>query len=136
MTQPVKPIRAWATYDKWMWMADPYDEGGWRVFAMPLTGEGEEFVTGLRSIPYTVERLAYMLPLRSLRVLFDNGYTLVLHGWPNAPHDRTSWEWRVNDPNGDLRAEGEFTEDKDHEAVERAVIASAAVFNPTVSGDA
>jgi hypothetical protein len=119
----VKPVRAWANYDAWMWMldvTDPYT----RVVAIPLTGTGNEFVTGPKSIVHAVRNLPTlreMGPLRSLRVLYENGCQLQLGNFDG------SWRWKVYDSENVL-ARGGFPEDKDSEAVERAMIAAAAYF--------
>jgi hypothetical protein len=127
----VKPVRAWANYDAWMWMldvTDPYT----RVVAIPLTGAGNEFVTGPKSIGAavrTVPTLREMGPLRSLRVLYENGYELRLWGVVGI-YDlstRIKWKWNVK-LEGVERANGSFHEDKDSEAVERAMVAAAAYF--------
>jgi hypothetical protein len=124
----VKPVRAWANYDGWMWMldvTDPYT----RVVAIPLTGTGDEFVTGPKSIVHavrTVPTLREMGPLRSLRVLYENGYELHL----SIFEDRLC-QWALNNGGADYTkriANGIFPEDKDSEAVERAMIAAAAYF--------
>jgi hypothetical protein len=129
----VKPVRAWANYDTWMWMldvTDPYT----RVVAIPLTGVGNEFVTGPKSIVHAVRNvptLREMGTLRSLRVLYENGYDLWVLPLKYEPG---RWEWHVSkeaDRKAGLfvaAAEGEFPEDKDSEAVERAMVAAAAYF--------
>jgi hypothetical protein len=122
----VKPVRAWANYDEWMWMldvTDPYT----RVVAIPLTGTGNEFVTGPKSIVHAVRNvptLRGMGPLRSLRVLYENGYELKLIRFDQFPDHRGWTLWTE----GGRVAGGNFSEDKDSEAVERAMIAAAAYF--------
>jgi hypothetical protein len=122
----VKPVRAWANYDAWMWMldvTDPYT----RVVAIPLTGTGNEFVTGPKSIVHAVRNvptLREMGPLRSLRVLYENGYQMRLNR-PNYEGDPYLW-WVSKDD--ELAADGSFHEDKDSEAAERAMIAAATYF--------
>jgi hypothetical protein len=122
----VKPVRAWANYDAWMWMldvTDPYT----RVVAIPLTGTGNEFVTGPKSIVAAVRNmptLREMGPLRSLRVLYENGYELKLE-----PRDLAMWEWEIFPEDAMIpKAGGGFFEDKDSEAAERAMIGAATYF--------
>jgi hypothetical protein len=78
-------------------------------------------------------------PLRSLRVLYENGYELKTHsrdGWiAPAAKEGITWYWSLSAPPpttvvlmpGPV-AQGSFWEDKDSEAVERAMIAAAAYF--------
>jgi hypothetical protein len=128
----VSPIRAWAYYDAWMWMQDLAGDFP-RLYAIPLTGEGEEFVSGPTGVVAAVrgmEALAgrEMGPLRSLRVLYENGYELhVNRGLAGVEKPGTFW-WHLYRGKGDRVAYGSFTDDKDHEAVERAMIGVVAWF--------
>jgi hypothetical protein len=126
----VSPIRAWAYYDAWMWMQDLAGDFP-RLYAIPLTGEGEEFVSGPKGVVAAVrgmETLAgrEMGPLRSLRILYENGYELVV--LPQlATFGEDGYLWNLS-RDGKHRANGSIIEDKDHEAVERAMIGAVAWF--------
>jgi hypothetical protein len=75
-------------------------------------------------------------PLRSLRVLYENGAELKLQPRDQAKHPGY-WFWRLYQEKyrfmvdaGEFHlADGDFPEDKDSEAVERAMIAAAAWFS-------
>ena len=147
MTQPVKPIRAWADYDEWWVLLDStgYDTtpGNFEPWEMPKGRTGGPWNEGeYTGIVVAIEDMNHG-PLRSFRVLFDNGYELRLrHG--SREHGETFWfYWNLSPP---LPAEGVYApvgpvaqgsinEDKDHEAVHRALTAAAAYFNPTKLGD-
>jgi hypothetical protein len=127
----VKPVRAWANYDEWMWMldvTDPYT----RVVAIPLTGTGNEFVTGPKSIVHAVRNvptLREMGPLRSLRVLYDNGYELNVKPVGLSSGHLHDWFWYLHQFKDEPEIpHGHYTEDKDSEAVERAMAAAATYF--------
>jgi hypothetical protein len=126
----VKPVRAWAYYDAWMWMQDLAGDFP-RLYAIPLTGVGEEFVSGPKGVVAAVrgmETLAgrEMGPLRSLRILYENGYELVV--LPQlATFGEDGYLWNLS-RDGKHRANGSIIEDKDHEAVERAMIGAVAWF--------
>jgi hypothetical protein len=126
----VSPIRAWAYYDAWMWMQDLAGDFP-RLYAIPLTGEGEEFVSGPKGVVAAVrgmETLAgrEMGPLRSLRILYENGYELVV--LPQlATFGEDGYLWNLS-RDGKHRANGSIIEDKDYEAVERAMIGAVAWF--------
>jgi hypothetical protein len=126
----VKPVRAWAYYDAWMWMQDLAGDFP-RLYAIPLTGVGEEFVSGPKGVVAAVrgmETLAgrEMGPLRSLRILYENGYELVVLP-PLATFGEDGYLWNLS-RDGKHRANGSIIEDKDHEAVERAMIGAVAWF--------
>jgi hypothetical protein len=126
----VKPVRAWAYYDAWMWMQDLAGDFP-RLYAIPLTGEGQEFVSGPKGIVAAVrgmETLAgrEMGPLRSLRILYENGYELEVFP-PLAKFGEDGYLWNLS-LDGKHRANGSIIEDKDHEAVERAMIGAVAWF--------
>jgi hypothetical protein len=126
----VKPVRAWAYYDAWMWMQDLAGDFP-RLYAIPLTGAGEEFVSGPKGVVAAVrgmETLAgrEMGPLRSLRILYENGYELVVLP-PLATFGEDGYLWNLS-RDGKHRANGSIIEDKDHEAVERAMIGAVAWF--------
>jgi hypothetical protein len=126
----VSPIRAWAYYDAWMWMQDLAGDFP-RLYAIPLTGVGEEFVSGPKGIVAAVrgmETLAgrEMGPLRSLRILYENGYELDLIP-PIEEFQEKGYLWDLS-LDGKHRANGSIIEDKDHEAVERAMIGAVAWF--------
>jgi hypothetical protein len=126
----VSPIRAWAYYDAWMWMQDLAGDFP-RLYAIPLTGVGEEFVSGPKGIVAAVrgmETLAgrEMGPLRSLRILYENGYELEVFP-PLAKFGEDGYLWNLS-LDGKHRANGSIIEDKDHEAVERAMIGAVAWF--------
>jgi hypothetical protein len=140
----VKPVRAWAYYDAWMWMQDLAGDFP-RLYAIPLTGVGEEFVSGPKGVVAAVrgmETLAgrEMGPLRSLRILYENGYELKVKGREGTIQGTsdygTTWDWSLWMPlaPGSVYAmpgpiaRGSFPEDKDHEAVERAMIGAVAWF--------
>jgi hypothetical protein len=126
----VKPVRAWAYYDAWMWMQDLAGDFP-RLYAIPLTGVGEEFVSGPKGVVAAVrgmETLAgrEMGPLRSLRILYENGYELVV--LPQlATFGEDGYLWNLS-RDGKHRANGSIIEDKDYEAVERAMIGAVAWF--------
>jgi hypothetical protein len=126
----VKPVRAWAYYDAWMWMQDLAGDFP-RLYAIPLTGAGEEFVSGPKGVVAAVrgmETLAgrEMGPLRSLRILYENGYELVV--LPQlATFGEDGYLWNLS-RDGKHRANGSIIEDKDYEAVERAMIGAVAWF--------
>jgi hypothetical protein len=127
----VKPVRAWAEYDKHTlyW-------GDRMVTTIPKGADDDA-----HWIDDTVESVREALswasddklgwqenwgPLRSLRVLYENGYELYvsLSGTGNV-----YWNVGWNDNNFPKGfAEGNFTEDRDSEAVERAMIAASAWF--------
>jgi hypothetical protein len=115
----VRPIRAWAEYDTWTWMADAATD---KVYSIPTSGDGGPFVSQYISVVQAAAEGDMFRPLRSLRVLYENGYELKMH--PDVPDP---WYWCV-EHGGKLMASGWFAEDKDSEAVERAMIAASAWF--------
>jgi hypothetical protein len=88
----VKPVRAWAEYDEWScYIEDDFDGERGKPFWIwwyPKTGDGAADDGGVQGI---VDGLGYsdqMVgsgPLRSLRVLYENGYELKLIPVPRSP---------------------------------------------------
>ena len=130
----VRPIRAWAEYDDWLVFAiqSAFETGGvrsdgWQRSDIPQTGKG---VPQQYRINYNLaDALSFTEtgPLRSLRVLYDNGIELKLQKYANINGldiTKRHWHWYLRGAD----AAGEFAEDKDSEAVERAMIAAAAWF--------
>jgi hypothetical protein len=134
----VRPIRAWAEYDEWSVFMDHYtgiaSDERWFYDAHLVpkgangacTGHG-----GFRGIAdFFGDEPKPLGPLRSLRVLYENGATLILRQWP--AYSNGPWKWDLWDHGGAHRrmlATGDFPEDKDSEAVERAMVAAAAWFS-------
>jgi hypothetical protein len=125
----VRPIRAWAEYEQCRWYIfwDVMFQQ-WDVWNMPLTGNGGPYEQpGYSSIASAIsdtdERHG---PLRSLRVLYENGYELELDA-DDGPFPG-EWEWLVLGPGQTYQASGSFKEDKDTEATGRAMIAASDYF--------
>ena len=140
MSRIVRPVRAWAEYDAWQVLVGkgPYC----KTYHIPQTGEGDPFVgvysgvaDAVRSLPAI--SLPNIGPLRSLRVLYENGWTLELG--PESGRTTTAsdgWFWYLHeDKDAPEIPHGRFTEDTDSEAVERALIAAAAWFTQQQGGD-
>lgn len=127
MSRIVRPIRAWADYDDWRWFWHDLSE---KVYAIPLTADGHPFVSSWPSVVQAARSFEHE-PLRSLRVLYENGWTLELG--PESGRTTTasgSWFWYLHeDKDAPEIPHGRFSEDKDSEAVERAMIAAAAWFS-------
>jgi hypothetical protein len=129
----VRPIRAWAEYDEWSVYLQQWDAEYWDVVFTP-NGDDDwaysrkefsgiaDFVQGSAGADMTV----HVGPLRSLRVLYENGYEMELDA-DDGPFPG-EWEWLVLGPGETYQASGSFKEDKDSEAVERAMIAASAWF--------
>ena len=138
MTQPVKPIRAWADYDAWWVLLDGtgYETtpGNFEPWEMPKGRAGGPWNEGeYTSIVVAIEDMNHG-PLRSFRVLFDNGVELRLQSYAHIDGldpEKRHWHWGILGRD----AQGEFADDRDHEAVHRAMTAAAAYFNPTKLGD-
>jgi hypothetical protein len=142
----VRPVRAWAEYDKHTlyW-------GDRMVTTIPKGADDDA-----HWIDDTVESVREALswasddklgwqenwgPLRFLRVLYENGYELKAKGREGTIRGTseygTTWDWSLWMPltPGTVYAmpgpvaSGSFPEDKDSEAVERAMIAAAAWFS-------
>jgi hypothetical protein len=120
----VRPIRAWAEYDEWTWMADAATD---KVYSIPTSGDGGPFVSQYISVAQAAAEGDMFRPLRSLRVLYENGYEMELDA-DDGPFPG-EWEWLVLGPGQTYQASGSFKEDKDSEAVERAMIAASAWFS-------
>lgn len=123
----VKPVRAWAEYDEWMWMLEQDVE---KVYCIPKSAIGRAFVTDVSGVVDAARNFGIYQnpgPLRSLRVLYENGYEMELDA-DDGPFPG-EWEWLVLGPGQTYQASGSFKEDKDSEAVERAMIAAAAWFS-------
>jgi hypothetical protein len=124
----VRPIRAWAEYEEYLLLLDT-TVATWRSYLSPMTGEGVPHASGGSSIVACIRNMN-IGPLRSLRVLYENGCELKLE----APTAMTpEWLWFLNVDSENLpddveSPEGMFSEDKDSEAVERAMIAASAWF--------
>jgi hypothetical protein len=121
----VRPIRAWAEYDEWTWMADAATD---KVYSIPTSGDGGPFVSQYISVVQAAAEGDMFRPLRSLRVLYENGYELFLNpGIPGFEEANRFW-WHLYRGKSDRVAAGDLIEDKDSEAVERAMIAASAWF--------
>jgi hypothetical protein len=132
----VRPIRAWAEYDEWTWMADAATD---KVYSIPTSGDGGPFVSQYISVAQAAAEGDMFRPLRSLRVLYENGYELKANRRealpPRPGYINVTWYWYLFPPEivdgyrvvGQV-ADGLFPEDKDSEAVERAMIAASAWF--------
>lgn len=128
----VRPIRAWAEYDEWSVYLEDYD-GEWVNVHIPKGNNDWSYERGVYdgiadfATNLQVVRLGFG-SLRSLRVLYENGHELQLEQWHKDLNDSNVWPWILRDRNHDAQADGQFTEDKDSDAVERALIAAAAWF--------
>lgn len=138
----VMPVRAWAEYPEWsVYIEQWWTEDWYRVDIPKGANHGLRILTQddtreLLPIPSLVAALAIEMsspygPLQSLRVLLSNGETLTLgraNDW--------WWYWTLSDPPqiGGY-ADGGFEDDNDAEAVQRALTAAAAYFNPTREGE-
>jgi hypothetical protein len=91
---------------------------------MPQTKNGLPITGFSASLYAAIDRIE--VPLRSLRVLYENGYEMELDA-DDGPFPG-EWEWLVLGPGQTYQASGSFKEDKDSEAVERAMIAASACF--------
>lgn len=132
MTEPVVPIRAWAEYSEWSVFIDRYtgvdDRWYFDCYLIPkgregaCTGHG-----GFRGLVDFFTDLPKPLgSLQSLRVLLSNGHELRLE-W--TPYE---WRWYIHAFRDDSEIPyGLFRDDNDAEAVQRALTAAAAYFNPT-----
>jgi hypothetical protein len=134
----VRPVRAWGEYDEWSVFA-LYLSSDWQIWEMPQTKNGLPITGFSASLYAAIDRIE--VPLRSLRVLYENGYELkakAREGTIRGTSDYgTTWDWSLWMPltPGTVYAmpgpvaSGSFPEDKDSEAVERAMIAAAAWFS-------
>lgn len=129
----VRPVRAWAEYDQWLVYLE-FEDGklGFRRYVIPK-GEAGRLTESFDLFPGVAAALKGDGPksgsLRSLRVLYENGCELTLQ----RRFGGTFWGWSIelSDEFNEIKAPwpgGSFTEDKDSEAVERALIAAAAWF--------
>jgi hypothetical protein len=133
----VRPVRAWAEYDEWSVFA-LYLSSDWQIWEMPQTKNGLPITGFSASLYAAIDRIE--VPLRSLRVLYENGYVLKANRRealpPRPGYINVTWYWYLFPPEivdgyrvvGQV-ADGLFPEDKDSEAVERAMIAAAAWFS-------
>jgi hypothetical protein len=130
----VRPIRAWADYDEWRWFMRLREEiVVHKYYAIPQGSEGEPFTSAGLGVVQGLVQFSYQVeggPLRSLRVLYENGWWLQLDpirgGITTAISD---WFWYLHQGTDDPEIpHGRFAEDKDSEAVERAMIAASAWF--------
>jgi hypothetical protein len=106
---------------------------------MPQTKNGLPITGFSASLYAAIDRIE--VPLRSLRVLYENGYELKVKGREGTIRGTSdygiTWDWSLWMPltPGTVYAmpgpvaSGSFPEDKDSEAVERAMIAAAAWFS-------
>jgi hypothetical protein len=130
----VRPVRAWADYEEWSVFMDHYtgiasdERWFYEAHLIPkgangaCTGHG-----GFRGlVDFFKNEPKPLGPLRSLRVLYENGYEMELDA-DDGPFPG-EWEWLVLGPGQTYQASGSFKEDKDTEAVERSLIAAAAWF--------
>jgi hypothetical protein len=124
----VRPVRAWFEQDHWSAFVHT---GQRKLYVIPNGESGVPFVAACASVVDAAKILkGYNSPLRSLRVLYENGCELKLE----APTAMTpEWLWFLNVDSENLpddveSPEGMFSEDKDSEAVERAMIAASAWF--------
>jgi hypothetical protein len=143
----VRPIRAWADYDDrqvylqdyWSGTDDPKVDRQWFArWDIPTAGRGQlEARNGFTGIVAALQKDGPKSgSLRSLRVLYENGAELKLQPRDQAKHPGY-WFWRLYQEKyrfmvdaGEFHlADGDFPEDKDSEAVERAMIAAAAWFS-------
>lgn len=133
----VRPIRAWAEYDEWSVFLQEFDAEYWDVVFTPRAEDDweysrEEFVGIVDFMRGSTDEAMKMQvgPLRSLRVLYENGYELKLEPSGLASGHLHEWFWYLHQFKDDPEIpHGRFTEDKDSEAVERAMIAAAAFFS-------
>jgi hypothetical protein len=139
----VRPVRAWADYDTWsIYMAD-MDALTWDAVLIPMGLANWQRWTDGRGVA-DIAKLAETklgIPLRSLRVLYENGYELKARSRegtiPGTSESSILWDWGLSAPltAGSVYAlpgpvaSGSFPEDSDSEAVERALIAAAAWFS-------
>jgi hypothetical protein len=133
----VRPVRAWGEYDEWSVFA-LYLSSDWQIWEMPQTKNGLPITGFSASLYAAIDRIE--VPLRSLRVLYENGYVLKANRRealpPRPGYINVTWYWYLFPPEivdgyrvvGQV-ADGLFPEDKDSEAVERAMIAAAAWFS-------
>jgi hypothetical protein len=125
----VRPVRAWGEYDEWSVFA-LYLSSDWQIWEMPQTKNGLPITGFAASLYAAIDRIE--VPLRSLRVLYENGYELRLTAVSfieGLPTSLTHWAWSLWPKKGmDAAANGIFAEDKDSEAVERAMIAASSWF--------
>jgi hypothetical protein len=133
----VRPVRAWGEYDEWSVFA-LYLSSDWQIWEMPQTKNGLPITGFSASLYAAIDRIE--VPLRSLRVLYENGYELKANRRealpPRPGYINVTWYWYLFPPEivdgyrvvGQV-ADGLFPEDKDSEAVERAMIAAAAWFS-------
>jgi hypothetical protein len=98
-----------------------------KVYSIPTSGDGGPFVSQYISVAQAAAEGDMFRPLRSLRVLYENGYEMELDA-DDGPFPG-EWEWLVLGPGQTYQASGSFKEDKDSEAVERAMIAASAWFS-------
>jgi hypothetical protein len=147
----VRPIRAWADYDDrqvylqdyWSGTDDPKVDRQWFArWDIPTAGRGQlEARNGFTGIVAALQKDGPKSgSLRSLRVLYENGYVLKANRRealpPRPGYINVTWYWHLFPPEivdgyrvvGQV-ADGLFPEDKDSEAVERAMIAAAAWFS-------
>ena len=137
----VRPVRAWAEYDQWSlfylhWAIEQGDQrtAGWDQWQFPKAGDGipQQF-RRYGSLPNAIgyPDLDRKGGLRSLRVLYDNGWRLRLDPVRGPMTTETGkWFWYLHqEQDAPEVPHGRFTEDKDSEAVERAMIAAAAFFS-------
>lgn len=128
-TEPVVPVRAWAEYSEWSVFIDKAADKGFDTWHIPKSGQAR-VVTGWALSIYHVFMATNpdenFGPLQSLRVLLSNGHELQLE-W--TPYE---WRWYIHAFRDDPEIPyGLFRDDNDAEAVQRALTAAAAFFNPT-----
>lgn len=128
----VRPVRAWADYDEWSVLTNKeMVPGGFARYAWPTTGNGEPVGPAMCSgMAHAIREGVVFGALRSLRVLYENGYELTL----GYDREFSLWDWFLSHPDTGQCAKGDFAEDADSEAVERAMIAAAAWFSQRQDG--
>lgn len=133
MTERIeRPFRAWAEYDLWSVYLE-FEDGklGFRRYVIPK-GEAGRLTESFDVFPGVAAALKGDGPksgsLESVRVLYENGYRLKLQCYANInglDTGKRHWHWYLVG----VDAAGDFAEDSDSEAVERAMIAAAAFFS-------
>ena len=134
----VRPVRAWADYDQWSVYLEGFEGQvvhGWENVVIPKGNRDWIHERGVYSgIADFAEGFGAGIvkpgPLRSLRVLYENDCELKVQ----RRFGGTFWGWsmELSDEFNEIKAPwpgGFFAEDKDSEAVERAMIAAAAWFS-------
>ena len=124
MNKIVRPVRAWGTFENWYAVFEYVDSHKyWLIYAIPSGTEGESHAeSGGSSLPEAFRAAERLGRLQTFRVAFDNGARLWAYGFS----DNNEWVWQIYDFR--VPASGEFIEDNDANAVERAIITATAEF--------